>query len=670
MFNIIMRRLLAVVSAAMIAVPGFLLAFAPAEAFAAATTTPSVTVTRGTNVVNTKQGDKDVSFTMTLKNNEANVAIEGISASIDGANGFENERVLGGPQSIAGGGSGVYTFSVDVNANANYGTSHLPVKFIYSGGELWSGSVEINVARNILPPSAGFDTPVVDAAYKLPGESMKASETTDLGITLTNRGNVMLQDVQVTLALPDVMSFDNSAVTQFIGYMGVGESSTVKFPIHTDKKAENKNYSVSIRISAVSKGTTVNFDRPIYIPVTGGQQEGAIADVLIGNISLPSEAATGEEFTLGFDITNNSKGSVDDLKIEVTPEAGVVNKTKNVFVEPKLAQGETKHYTVTLFSNKEKTEQKSYPIKITATGPKDATGVTQYASVFLRKAETDSVKTPRLIVENYNYGGAPVQAGKEFNLSIGLYNTSPETLSNIKATLSSENGAIIPMGGSNSFYIDRVSPGAGVFKSLRMAASATAEARTATLTLSMVYEDGDGNEFTSSDIVSVPIVQETALAASDIAAPPDLRVGVQSTVSVQFYNVGKTQLRNVRISAKGDFTTREPIDYYVGNLDSGGSDSYDFAFTPKNVQIMTGKITFSYYDPAGNERHLEKEFSFPVEPQAPAEEAVQEPPQDALWIKNRLYIGAGLALIAVVLITAVLRRLKNQKLHKEMEIDE
>ncbi|MDR2771678.1 MAG: hypothetical protein LBB57_06540, partial [Clostridiales Family XIII bacterium] len=536
MYRITMRRLFAVLSAAMIAFPGLLFAFAPITAFAAA---EKVSVRPETSIVNTKQGDTDVSFTMIIDNQSGN-ALEGINASIARTNGFSNERAFEGSSTLESGKSGRYSFSVDVDANANYGTSYIPITFTYSGGELWKGTMGINVARNILPPSAGFETPVVDVSYKIDGDSMKASETTNLSITLTNRGNIMLQDVQVSLGLPDIMSLDNSSVIQFIGYMGVGESNTMKFPVLTDKKAENKNYSVSIKITAVNKGATVNFDRPIYIPVTGGQQQGAIADVLIQNINLPREAATGEEFALSFEIANNSKGAVDDLKIEIAPETGVINKTKSVFVEPKLQQSETRTYTVTLFSNKEKTEQKSYPIKITATDSKSGASVTQYASIFLRKAETDDVKTPRLIVENYSYGGAPVQAGKEFNLSIGLYNTSAKTLSNIKATLTSETGAIIPAGGSNSFYIDRVSPGAGVFKSLRMAASSTAEQKTATLALSMIYEDSEGNEFTSTDIVSVPVVQETALSASDAVVQGELRVGVQSTISVQFYNVGKT----------------------------------------------------------------------------------------------------------------------------------
>jgi hypothetical protein len=661
------RRHIAVVSAAMIAFFGLLFAFAPAAAFAAA---QNVSAHPETSVVNTKQGAKDVSFVMILEN-QSGSTLEGIRPSIGKTNGFANERAFDGQSSLETGKSARYSFSVDVDANAAYGTSYLPITFTYSGGELWSGNVGINVARNLTPASVGVDTPVVDMSYKLDGDSLKASETTSLTVTLTNRGNVMLQDVQASLSLPDVMSLDNSSVIQFVGYMGVGESKTVRFPILTDKKAENKNYAVSVRISAVNKGATLNFDRPIYIPVTGGQQQGAVTDVLIQNINLPREALAGEEFTLSFEIKNSGDAPVSDLKIEVTPEAGVINKTKNVFVEPKLPQGETKTYTVTLFSNKEKTEQKSYPVKITATVPNESAGVTQYASVFLRKAETDEVKTPRLIVENYSYGGAPIEAGKEFNLSIGLYNTSSQTLSNIKATFVSENGAILPAGGSNSFYVDRVNPNTGVFKSLRMAASGAAEQHAATLRLEMIYENGEGSEFTSSDVVSIPIVQETALAASDITAPSDLRVGAQSTMSVQFYNIGKTRLRNLRIVASGDFTTREPINYYVGNLDSGGSDSYDFAFTPKNTENMTGKIVFSYYDPSGNERQLEKEFSFPVGRQAPAENADAAAAEAApAAVRFKLYIGAGAALLAIVIITAVLRSLKNKKIHKELEIDE
>ncbi|MDR2295712.1 MAG: hypothetical protein LBD95_02845, partial [Clostridiales Family XIII bacterium] len=263
--SISMRRLFAVVSAAMFVIPGFLLAFAPAEAFAAVS---GVSAHLEPSVVNTKQGDKDVSFVMVLENKSGH-SLEGISTSIGKTNGFSNERAFEGPSTLENDKTAKYGFSVDVDANAAYGTSYIPITFTHNDGELWSGAAGINVARNILPPSSGFDTPVVDVAYKLDGDSMKASETTNLGVTLTNRGNVMLQDVQVSLGLPDIMSLDNSSVIQFIGYMGVGESKTMRFPVLTDKKAENKNYSVSIKISAVNKGTTVNFDRPIYVPVTG-----------------------------------------------------------------------------------------------------------------------------------------------------------------------------------------------------------------------------------------------------------------------------------------------------------------------------------------------------------------------------------------------------------------
>jgi hypothetical protein len=664
MHKVKMKRLFAVALTAIIAVTTAAV-FTPA--FAAGTA-----VTRQeSSVVNAKQGDSDVTFTMILENT-GNANIDKIEAKVSNTTGFSNGESVSAQPTLEAGKKANYTFKIDVNTNANYGTSYITVTFYSDGAVLCSGTAAINVARNILPPAAGFETPVIDVAYKLDGDAMKASETTNLGVTVSNRGNIMLQDVQVSLGLPDVMSLDNSAVVQFIGYMAVGESKTMKFPILTDAKAENKNYLVSVKISAVNKGATVNFDRSLYIPVTGGEQQGAAADLLISNISLPREAATGDEFTLAFDVTNNGKGSVSDVKIEATPEAGVVNKTKNVFVEPKLAKGETKRYTVTMFSNKEKTEQKSYPIKISATAGAGGAGVTQYASIFLNRANTEEKKTPRLIVQSYSYGGASVEAGHEFSLNIGLQNTSAKKLSNIKATLTSENGAIIPAGGSNSFYIESVEPNGGASKSLRMAASPTAEQRTTAMTLSMVYEDSNGNEFTSSDIISIPVVQQTALSVSDIITAPSLQAGVQANMSVQFYNVGKTQLRNLRIVAEGDFDTLESINYYVGNLDSGGSDSYEFAYTPRETDVMTGNITLVYYDPSGNERTIVKSFSFPVAPPPPPveEDALAEPAASPFAGNMKLYIGAGAVLLILVIVAGILRASKNKKMRKEMEINE
>jgi hypothetical protein len=204
-----------------------------------------------------------------------------------------------------------------------------------------------------------------------------------------------------------------------------------------------------------------------------------------------------------------------------------------------------------------------------------------------------------------------------------------------------------------------------------MAASPNAEQMTTALNVSMTYEDGEGGVFQSSDTISIPVIQETSLTVDDIIAPPELYPGMQSGIDVRFYNTGKTQLRNLRVVAEGNFDTAESTSYYAGNMASGANDRYNFSFTPREEGSLDGKIIFTYDDPSGNQQTLEKEFSFQVMPQMQPDEELfpGDMPQEQTS-RTPLYIGACVAVALIAALIALRRFLKRRKLHKEMEIDE
>jgi uncharacterized repeat protein (TIGR01451 family) len=629
------------------------------------------------SVVNATQGDNDVDFVMILIN-ESGKAFSGITAEVGKTSGFSAGDAVIGPKEIAANGEESYLFSVDIDENANYGSHTLSVNFYCDGSaktELAKGSVVINVSRNLVPSSmTNFDVPVLDMAYKTEGgTSLKAGETTGFSVTVTNRGNIMLQDVQVTLALPDVMSLENSVAVQYVGYMGVGESKTVRFPVYVDKKAENKIYSVSVKMSGLSRGAAASFDRAVYIQVSGGEEKTGSKDIEINDISLPSEAEAGAEFVLRFGVENKGTSDAEDVKIELTPEEGIVNKTKNVFIEPVLKPGEHKTYEAVFFSDKDKAAQKTYTVRISATVGTGDTAVTasQYAGIFLNKKQAaDSVKNPQIIVENYSVGKDYVKAGESFGLTIDLYNTSSEELLNIKVSLSAESGAFVPVGSSNSFFIERFPARGRVSKHITMSANPNAEQMTTALNVSMSYEDAEGAAFQAADTISVRVMQETALTVDDIIASPELYVGVQSGIDVRFYNTGKTQLRNLRVVAEGNFDAVESASYYAGNMASGANDRYSFGFIPREEGPLNGKIVFSYDDPSGEKQTVEKEFSFTILP-PPAEEAfMPDMPAEEPQSKTPLYIGAAAALVLIAALLFLKRFLKRRKMRLETEIDD
>ncbi|MDR0425355.1 MAG: hypothetical protein LBH39_07920 [Clostridiales Family XIII bacterium] len=626
------------------------------------------------SIFNVMQGDVDTVFSLNLLN-ESDRTFSDITAEVGSAGGFENCRLVSGATSIAPRETATYFFRADIRGNASPGNVILPVTFYYGGGtrtELARGEARFNVGRSV-STTAGYDLPLVDLAYKLPGDELEAGKSTELTLTLTNRGNVMLNDIQVSLELPEQMRIDGGFLTQYVNYLAVADDSSVRFPIFVEEKAENRHYQITAHITARARGASASFDRAISLPVVGGVESTSSQAIEIGSVSLPQEAAAGDDFTLRFNVSNTGKSDVENIRVEASGDEGLVNRTKNIFVEPILKPGESKEYSVTFFSAQGAPGQRSYAVKMGAAASGGAEPAAQYASIFITKESTPgAVKTPQLIIDSYGYGGAPILAGGSFELQMGMLNTSAVKLSNIKVSLRSDTGAFIPLGGSSSFYIDSIEAKSLASKTLRLSVNPAAEQKTTALNVEMTYENEDGESFSAADVISIPVIQTTSLTVDDIIGPPELYQYSMAGLDVRFYNTGKTTLSNLRVTAEGNFDVVESINYYAGNMQSGASDTYSFSFNTREAGPLEGKVLFTYEDPSGEEQSYEKDFSFQVMEMPDMGDGMEGPmmdmPEEGGGKIKYIVGGAAIFLIAALI---VLRRfLKKRKMHKEMEIDE
>jgi len=396
--------------------------------------------------------------------------------------------------------------------------------------------------------------------------------------------------------------------------------------------------------------------------------------IAITNINTPPVAIAGNDFTVSFNVTNQGDFATGRLKITAEVPDGLANRTKNIFLEQSIAKGQSKSYSVTYFSE-DGAAEKNYPIMITvepASGGDAADTVMQYTGVFIENGGSGSIKTPQLMVSNYSYGGSFVQAGDQFRLDIGLTNTSSNhTLQNIKVTLQSGDGTFIPVNSSNSFYINRIDRNGYADYSIYLSVKPDAEQKTTSINVDMSYEDSSGNAFTATDVISIPIMQETRLIVDDIIAPPELYAGMQNGVNVEFYNMGKTTLNNLRIYAEGDFDTMESTSYYAGNMESGRSDSYNFSFIPRGPGVMEGTVYFTYEDASGDQQVIEKQFSFDIM-EMPVWNEEPFPIDENMGGKKTpwLPIGAGAVAVAGAAGIVLWKRHRKKKMNREMEIDE
>lgn len=571
----------------------------------------------------------------------------------------------------------VITFYLDVNRFAVAGSRTLSLTLRNNGISVHENPNLglFTIYEKVAVPKDGLGNYVaaLDVTHSTnPENGFEASQDNTLYLELVNNGNTVIKNAVLSLTLPDGLSLNNASNSIAMGYISTGDRKEVSFPISVEDNAESKSYLIMMELTGLSNNNSeVSLKKNFYVPVNGSGS--SVKNAEITNISVPDQVSGQDEFVLSFDVVNQNNAGLKDVKVEVDVPEGLLNKSKSTFVEPLIEAGSRKSYTVRLFAA-DGAKEKTYTVKISLSksgSDAAAKAVTQYASVYVSGSSGE--KTPQLMVDSYSYGGTFVQAGDVFLLGLGLYNTSAShTVSNIKITVSSEDGAFIPVNSSNSFYIERLGKKEHTSQTLLLSVKPNAEQKTTPLIVEMSYEDGSGNEFTSKDIISIPVMQETRLEVDDIIAPPELYAGMQSGLSVQFYNMGKTTLSNLRVTAEGDFDTTESISYFVGNMESGKSDSYDFGFIPRSGGTMEGKIIFTYEDASGDMQILERPFSFQVMGEMPVFDEGFPPEGMPMEEGGNRKIWIALSILVPLTGGGVFawRKIRKKKLHREMEIDE
>lgn len=625
----------------------------------------------------TVQGDENVIVVIEIENmSNENFTFNSAELKVDKPG---NVTVLGGTTgstTLVKGGKTTVSFYLNIGRYAETGSRYLNLILRDNGTvvheNLSLGSFSIR-AKLAAPGNSGTQVAALDMVHYInPEGGFDSGQDNTLAIEIRNNGNTIVKNAELSLLIPDGLSIYNASNSANLGYISVGSSREVSFPISVDDEAKAKTYEVIARLTGLDyTNQGVSVEKTFYVPVKGSGA--SIKNTEITSISIPSEVTGQDEFILSFEVHNNNSSDLKNVNINVDIPEGLLNKTRSTFIESVIPAKSRQSYSVTLFAD-DGAKERSYPIKISLspiTSSSSADDVIQYASVYLKG--TSGSKTPQLMVDSYNYGGTFVQAGDRFVLCLDLYNTSgTHTLSNIKMSLSSEDGTFIPVNSSNSFYIETLGKKEHTEQYLHLSVKPTADQKTTALNVNMSYEDGSGNTFTSEDIISIPVMQETRLEVDDIIAPPELYAMMQSWVSMQFYNTGKTTLNNLRVSAEGDFDTTESTSYFVGNMESGTSDSYDFSFIPRSGGTMEGKVIFTYEDAWGDEQIIERPFSFQVMEEMPVFDPGMMPEDlDGGGSSNKLpWILAGIAILIIGGGIIAWKKLRKKKIQQEMEIDE
>ncbi len=631
-------------------------------------------------------GGESATITFEIENkNNSNITIKSYELSEKKDLTVTNRKKTGLNRVIkdknAGGGANKDTISFVVNASKriSQGTKGLDFKIVFDkNGSTYTNvkTLHFDVLESLAKPDSDHSSLT---AFKIeqeikPSSGFSYGVANSMKIKVVNYGNTTLKDAKIILDLPEGLAVNNGSNSHTVGYISRGSKKEATFEIVVDESVKSKSYPIKVELMGkVGNDQSVSTDKTFYISVNG--KNGINSDDLkITNMSAPENVKKGQPFRVFFDVVNEADVDMKNAKIKLELPEGMVNKTRNIFIKD-LKKHSKNSFSVNLFP-KDEMEEKTHLLKVVVSNTEEEDPLTQYIILNVI-SDGSSAKKPQLMVDDYGYGGNVVEAGKEFDFNIDIKNTSNKNLSNIKVSLSSDGGAFVPARGSNSFYIENIKPKGTFNKTMRILSNASVTEKTAVITVNMTYEDGSGNSYDSTDTIYVPTVQKTRLVVDEIITPMEIYVGMPNSCDVQFYNMGKTTLENLRINCKGNFDISETNSYYAGNMESGKSDTYSFNFIPREAGEMSGIITFTYENSNGDEQFLDAPFRFDVmemidEPMDPWGEdgmGMEEPEGEGV---NKKYIYVGLAILLVLAIVGVIlfKKIKARKMNKALEIED
>lgn len=561
-----------------------------------------------------------------------------------------------------------YYVTIDIDKDVIRGIHEMEVKI----GETVH-IIKLKVDSNFMPPS------LEAAVSKTTAFEQNVPKTVE--VTIKNVGHVTAKNVKLEIVPNEKVFVADGSNVRYVENIESGKTQVVPVSLIVSDTS-SYNLPVELKLSFINDlGETQTSSQFIHLSSKGSAIKKELE--MLTTTEPTGIKKIGETFNVGFKVT--APDEAKNVKMSVKAPDGIVSKSKSIFIEPKLAKGQSKAYNVTFVATEGVTTG-TYPIEMIAeyTLNGKEVAIKNYTTVSIEHSkENDGEKTkgkPKVIIGTYSSNPVVVKAGEEFDLSIGFLNThANKTVKNLKANLTvkeqgeKDTGSVFtPVNASNTFYISELTPGETSLKDIKLYTIPSAKPKTYEITLEMEYEDEKGEAITATEHFGIPVEQVTKLEVAEVKVE-SVEVGTPTELTATVYNTGKTNISNIRIKTVGEGFKVEDNRMIIGTLEKGNSKNYMPTIIPEQSGELTGKIQIEYEDITGEVKSYEYEFQMNVTEAVPMPEGDLMPNEG---MQEEKTAGKGAVVGGVVLgigcaagITALILKKRKSKL-EEMNEDE
>lgn len=599
---------------------------------------------------------------------------------------------------ISAGKSKEASFRVKIDESAKKGSFVMQINISYENDDSYYPRKFETSEKIFIRVSNKTDSPqvVVKHVEIIPNSYVNPGDDVLVGFQLENEGENTAKDIKISIdgLSGDSFFLSNGLSNKILSKLDKKDIVFVYFELKSSDKIKSGSHELELHLNYKDeKDEEFEYKDASKFFININSNKNRNSNLIIENIQYP-EGPIGQNKEVNIDFEIRNQGQVDAenivIKAESTDIEGLVPKSVSTIKIDTLPPGESQEVNFKFLTTKS-AETKNYPIEIKVQYEDELLGddeephtLNQYVGIFSEDPSGDNKSVPKLIIDKYNFEPQLIRAGETFQMNLSFFNTnSIKTVKNIKIFLTSETGTdpkndqtagssvFTPVDSSNTFYIDSIPPKGRVQKAIKMFTVPDALARTHIITANFEYEDSKGEPYTATELIGVPVVQQSKLDVGEIAYMPEAYVGQSTPISLEFYNTGKVTLYNMMVKLEGDFQV-ENGQYYVGNFSSGTSEYFEGYVIPSSEGELQGDVVFTYEDSTGQMQEVRKDFTLNVMDMPPMDDEFggEFPPMEEEKggiLKSKVFWGI---VIAIALTAGGIIIYRKKKKQKELSIDE
>lgn len=548
--------------------------------------------------------------------------------------------------------------------------------FLIQAAPAWAGIIDGEEDRPEF-------TMYVDSSVITPGKE----STVTITFNNTSNYNAFYAYALLTASEDNTKIFGDDGgnyISRDVGSLKRNGNTSVNFVFTPSKDLKSGSYDMKVTlVYKTRQGFVHTKESTMKLTVDSGTP----VDLSIPESSVEGEsgkAVYGQPFQLNVALANNGQTIARDVHVTLNNLSADKIFQTGIYDAPtfQAIKGyEVQHLTFYLMTN-EDIKSGYYPVELKLTYTENGEAKEKILSVYVdvegspdTEDENDKISVPRVILSQFSLNPTTVNMGENFTFAFTIQNTSAErTVKNLQISLTSAEGTVIPASGSNSFYIPELAPGESKTMSLQMTTKYDTEKTTYPLTLNFNYEDAKANPYTATENLTIPVFLPTKFTLQNQNYPESGMVNQGTYLSLEYINKGKGTIYNLTASIEGNVQTDVGSSSYIGNVESGRSDSLEIMITPLEAGVQNCKLVFTYEDAAGNQLRTEEPFVMTVEEEPPMEDPGMMDPGMEMPIEEDggmpgwlLPVGAVIAVIAAATAFVVIRKKRKAKKLAEEE---